>query len=279
MRLPGVVALVWVSVAFLPMSAPARASTAWPERGSALSNADLIALRADGLGEITGPDGIPRFVIDDQHFRQDEVRLAGFSARPWTKGRLIYTFSRYVSQSNRQRFLAACAEWTRVANVRCIPRTNQSVYLFVRNSDGNSADVGMPRSGVAYLKMYNWTWKFIIAHEIGHALGLSHEQCRTGRGEFVRILWGNLRPGTKRVNFNEHSTTNLTPYDFRSVMHYDDKAFGKRLAGGGRLTTIRVLPPNQRFQTVIGQRSGLSAPDGAGMAARYGPPRARSTAT
>lgn len=263
--------ILGVSAAAL-LGTGARASTAWPETGRALAPTDIEALRARGLESFVGPDGRARFAIDDQHFFQDEVRFSGFSARRWTNGRLIYQFNNSVSQLNRQRFLAACAHWTRVANVRCVPRTNESIYLVVQSSAStNSSDVGMPRQGRAYMKVVNWNREYIIAHEIGHALGLTHEQCRTGRDEFVEILEQNWAPGTRRINFDEHRTENLSPYDFESVMHYDDLAFGRRVRGG-RLMTIRVRPPNERFQTIIGQRARLSAGDAQGMAARYGQP-------
>lgn len=65
-------------------------------------------------------------------------------------------------------------------------------------------------------------------HEIGHALGLFHEQSRPDRDEYVTIKQQNIRSGAAG-NFAKYSReyidTHGTPYDYGSIMHYRATAF------------------------------------------------------
>ncbi|WP_269570091.1 M12 family metallopeptidase [Legionella tunisiensis] len=65
-------------------------------------------------------------------------------------------------------------------------------------------------------------------HEIGHALGLWHEQSRADREEFIRILWENIEEDHK-FNFDQHLTDgeDFGSYDYQSIMHYGAYAFSK----------------------------------------------------
>lgn len=59
-----------------------------------------------------------------------------------------------------------------------------------------------------------------IVHEIGHALGLWHEQQRADRDQHIRIIQENL--GYYAGQFVKQSTVSFgVPYDVGSVMHYD----------------------------------------------------------
>lgn len=60
----------------------------------------------------------------------------------------------------------------------------------------------------------------VVIHEIGHAIGFSHEQSRTGRDNFVRILFDNIQQG-REGNFGIRNTNNFgVEYDYLSIMHY-----------------------------------------------------------
>ena len=59
-----------------------------------------------------------------------------------------------------------------------------------------------------------------VAHEIGHALGMFHEQSRSDRDMYVEVIPENIEPGYEH-NFDLTSTNNYnTPYNFYSMMHY-----------------------------------------------------------
>lgn len=97
-------------------------------------------------------------------------------------------------------------------------------------------------------------------HEIGHAIGLWHEQSREDRSQNVRIRWENIESGREH-NFNQHITDgdDIGNYDFGSIMHYGSTAFSRN-----NLPTIETLGGQ-----AIGQRNGLSAGDIAAVRALY----------
>jgi Astacin (Peptidase family M12A)/Chitobiase/beta-hexosaminidase C-terminal domain/Divergent InlB B-repeat domain len=77
-----------------------------------------------------------------------------------------------------------------------------------------------------------------ILHEMGHVIGLWHEQSRSDRGTYVTVSyanvikgsWGNFQPITDDEQI-------LAPYDYASVMHYIPYAF---TANG--LPVIETIP-------------------------------------
>eukprot|EP01061_Rhynchopus_euleeides_P045290 TRINITY_DN806_c0_g1_i2.p1 TRINITY_DN806_c0_g1~~TRINITY_DN806_c0_g1_i2.p1 ORF type:complete len:847 (+),score=274.47 TRINITY_DN806_c0_g1_i2:79-2619(+) len=97
------------------------------------------------------------------------------------------------------------------------------------------------------------------AHEIGHSLGLNHEQCRSDRDSFVTVVDSRVFSGSKH-NFHKYSLAegqDLLPYDYDSLMHYEPYAF----------TTNKkktILSPRR-----IGQRFKPSKRDGEAIRFMY----------
>ena len=67
-----------------------------------------------------------------------------------------------------------------------------------------------------------------VIHEIGHTVGLKHEQSRCDRDDHVNVYYGNVQPG-KEGNFDTECLghTDYGAYDFNSVMHYSSGGFSK----------------------------------------------------
>ncbi len=63
-----------------------------------------------------------------------------------------------------------------------------------------------------------------IMHEVGHAVGLWHEQSRQDRDNFVIVDLCYVQAG-KEHNFNKEDSNAVGDYDSLSLMHYASSAF------------------------------------------------------
>lgn len=166
---------------------------------------------------------------------------------------------------NQQRVTDAIAHWETNSAFRFPLRTTANAgqypnYVRFTDAGGCWSFVGM-QGGLQPISLGAGCSMGNAIHEIGHTIGLWHEQSREDRDLFVTINWQNIQAGMA-AQFNQHITDgdDLGAYDYGSIMHYPRTAF----TSNGQET---ITPTNPNAQ--IGQRNGLSAGDIAAVQAMY----------
>ena len=175
--------------------------------------------------------------------------------RRWPNGDVPYVID--PSLPDRGRALQAIAHWEQHTPIR-FPQYDPARHRnYIRIVPGPSSGacasaVGMSR-GQQRVHLAPGCGFGQVLHELGHAVGLWHEQSRIDRDAHVCILWENVN-SRFRHNFDQQTSNGIDvgPYDYDSIMHYEARAFSVN----GR-PTIHPLRAGAR----VGQRSRLSQGD------------------
>ena len=171
------------------------------------------------------------------------------------------------------------------AKITFVPRTNETAYIhFTGRTDAgnNTSHTGYLPGQRTDINITAFWWRdneWMPTHELGHALGFSHEHQRWDRDQYVTIHYENIKAGREH-DYDWEARTNwlvtTLPYDYKSIMHYRvcwaSKCEDECHDGVGDSPCAVIQPRDKKYDSVIGQwtDNGLSQLDAEKARLAYG---------
>ncbi|MGN7988641.1 M12 family metallopeptidase [Pedobacter sp. 22226] len=152
----------------------------------------------------------------------------------WPNGIVYYVINDAAHSSD---ILGAMSDWEASTSIRFIQRTNQANYVNFQGAPpngGGDSQLGMI-GGQQLIRLAAGADKSTVTHEIGHAVGLMHEQCRTDRDQYININFSNINSDWTyqyaTYNVQGRSGAQLGAFDFNSIMLYPSSVPEARVGG------------------------------------------------
>jgi hypothetical protein len=200
-------------------------------------------------------------ILLDHVTEPSEVQPPGFGIAYdqylWPKVGSVYQIP-YVITSGSANLTTAIAQFnsTFTGQIQLVAHTSETDYV---NFNLDTADQsGVCESSVGRVGGQQQVGGSIactvatLLHEMGHVVGLYHEQSRSDRATYVNVLYANVIKAS-RANFDQiyDNAQAVSSYNYASVMHYIPFAFSRN---GG--PTIESIPPGIGLSNTSGYNTG-----------------------
>jgi hypothetical protein len=195
----------------------------------------------------------------------------------WAGGVVPYQFDANTTPSMQGAMRLAMDALEAAAYIHFVPRTSQGSYLHILDDNGNFTEGIGDRGGQQNVHIFNWNFRYIMVHELMHALGVRHEQSRPDRDQYINVNYANIQAGWG-PQYDYQPGTPVGAFDFDSVMCYGPcsasvccPAGSDCSCSGASCWTMTALPQYSSSQSLMGNRTHLSTGDIAGLVRQYGP--------
>jgi len=181
----------------------------------------------------------------------DKVSYGSIIGKRWPNAVIPYTISSSLGSQARRAIQLAIADYTKFTCLKWVPRKGERDYVNFYRGGGCSSAVGRQGGRMDLSLGSGCEDKGTAIHEMGHSIGLYHEQNRPDRDNYIKIHKSNVQQGLYYNFQKEYNVDSLgTPYDLRSIMHYSSTAFTRNY----RYKTITTIDQSKQYLIDHGDR-------------------------